>query len=92
VLFLELKTLNSIELFSISGVFTSCMLNIFGLVVFLRAGWMVVRNFFHHTHMHARANAPCTMHHAPCTMHHAHTQTNKQTDAHIHMTQTKICI
>lgn len=25
------------------GVFTSCMLNIFGVIIFLRTGWMVVR-------------------------------------------------
>ena len=24
------------------GVFTSCMINIFGVVIFLRTGWMVV--------------------------------------------------
>jgi len=24
------------------GVFTSCMLNIFGIIIFLRTGWMVV--------------------------------------------------
>ena len=27
------------------GVFTSCMINIFGVVIFLRTGWMVVRNW-----------------------------------------------
>lgn len=26
------------------GVFTSCMINIFGVVIFLRTGWMVVSN------------------------------------------------
>ena len=28
----------------ITGVFTSCMLNIFGVVIFLRTGWTVVRS------------------------------------------------
>lgn len=26
------------------GVFTSCMINIFGVVLFLRTGWLVVSN------------------------------------------------
>jgi len=26
------------------GVFTSCMINIFGVIIFLRTGWMVVSN------------------------------------------------
>ena len=30
-----------------TGVFTSCMLNIFGVVIFLRTGWMVVRQFMY---------------------------------------------